>query len=185
MKIQNAIAAASHPPPWVRTPENRDQTLISFEQYIRHFKRYLNIAGLGGLDISQKWELLICTGVSQMEDLICHEAKVITEAVPEVVGVAYRASTNNTPERQAVQAVKGIDPTPCDECIRMCTDTIRGTTNELLMRQTLFTDMSADSYPDLRKWGLEIDVVGTTTTGKKRQEMHSFINARMSYGATR
>ena len=79
---QNAVAAAINPGPWTKILDNPDQALISFERYIRIFKRYLNVSGHKNLSVDQWWDLLIYVGGPDMEDLIVHNAKVQTEARP-------------------------------------------------------------------------------------------------------
>ena len=79
----SAIGAAAYPQPWLRTPDDPDQTLVSFQQYMRYFERYVNIANLVNLSVSQKWDLIICVGGSQMEDLVVYEAGITTRPIPQ------------------------------------------------------------------------------------------------------
>ena len=127
---QSAVAASCDPGKWKKIPHDPNQTLMDFEQWVRMFRRYLNVTNLKDLDMSQRWDLMICTGGPQMEDLVIREALIVTEEIPEIVGVAYRAATQDTPERQAVQARDRVPVTDWDEGIRMCMDAIKGTTNE-------------------------------------------------------
>ena len=58
---------------------------MSFNKYIRIFERYLNITNLVTLAINKRWDLLICTGGDDMEDLICHQTTIKVREIPAVV----------------------------------------------------------------------------------------------------
>ena len=73
-----------HPGEWKKTP-SPDQNLMSFNKYIRIFERYLNITNLVTLAINKRWDLLICTGGDDMEDLICHQTTIEVREIPAVV----------------------------------------------------------------------------------------------------
>ena len=81
---QNAVAAATSPGIWTKVVDNPYETLISFERYIRMFKRFMNVSGLMNLELDQKCDLLICTGGTDMEDLVVYNAKVVTEGIPAI-----------------------------------------------------------------------------------------------------
>ena len=157
---QNAIVAATNPGVWVRDVENPDQALISFEAYIRQFRRFMNISGLRDLDVGQKWDLLVCMGGSQMEDLVVYRAKVITESIPGVTAVIGVAAdpTNGIEAVQAVPGVDAVEATPWEEGINRCRDSISRYSNQIMARNKLFMKMPASNYPDLRKWSLKLEL---------------------------
>ena len=121
----------------------------------------------GGLNYTptQRWNLLLSVGGSDLEDVILHQADIQIKDVPQQDPVQGRsgqeeirdAQGNITQQYQApVRAVIGRNaktPTNWEEAIKAA---IGKYSNEVMARYKLMFEMPASNYADWRKWGQEL-----------------------------
>ena len=132
------IAANLSPGEWVKT-NSAEENGASFDKWIRKYERWESIA-CGALNhtISQRWNLLLATGGTDLEDIILHQAKVTVRHVPRIDPVEGReeipfiAANPDTglggqAHQAAVQRVIGrpeVNPTNWEVGIQMIKDSI-------------------------------------------------------------
>ena len=163
------IAANLSPGEWVKT-NSAEENGVSFDKWIRKYERWESIAcgGLGHTP-AQRWNLLLATGGSDLEDIILHQAKVCVKHVPridpvqpqeEIPHIPADAQGNNGQEfRAAVERVIGrleVNPTDWEVGIQMIKDSISKYSNDVVCRKKLMFDMPAGNFSDWRKWGQEL-----------------------------
>ena len=163
------IAANLSPGEWLKTT-SAEENGTSFDKWIRKYERWESIA-CGHLNhtISQRWNLLLATGGSDLEDIILYQAKIITKHQPRVDPVQDRQEIPHVPPNAdgqngqeyaaAIEPVIGrpeINPTPWDEGITLIRNTITKYSNHVMARKKLWFDMPAGNYSDWRKWAQEL-----------------------------
>ena len=165
-----AIVANLSPGEWSKT-NSAEENAVSFAKWITKYERWESIA-CGGLNhtIQQRWNLLLATGGSDLEDILLHQAKVQTKNIPRVDPVEPQEEIPFIPanategiagqaHRPAVQRVIGrleVIPTPWEEGIRMIKASISKYSNEVIARDKLWHKMPAGDYSDWRKWKQEL-----------------------------
>ena len=163
------IAASLSPGEWVKTTSSLENR-TSFEKWITKYERWESIA-CGGLNHnpSQRWNLLLATGGSDLEDIILHQAKVTIKHIPRIDPVEPQEEIPHIPAggngqggqefRAAVERVIGrleVNPTPWEEGIQMIKDSITKYSNEVMARHKLWYNMPPGDYSDWRKWAQEL-----------------------------
>ena len=85
-----AIAANLAPGEWTKTTA-AEENGTSFSKWITKYERWESIA-CGALNhtIEQRWNLLLATGGSDLEDILLHQAKVQTKNIPRIDPVEGR-----------------------------------------------------------------------------------------------
>ena len=138
-----AIAANLAPGTWTKTT-SAEENSVSFQKWINQYERWESIAcgGLNHTD-SQRWNLLLATGGSDLEDILLHQAKVQIKTLPRIDPVEGRlevpfiaADINGAggqAHRPAVQQVIGrpeVPTTPWEQGIQMIKDAITKYSNK-------------------------------------------------------
>ena len=163
----SAITANLNPKEWVKTT-SAEENALSFEKWIEQYERWESICcgGLGHTP-TQRWNLLLSVGGSEIVDLAT-QAKIQIKAVDPIDPVAAQeeqdevrdAQGNVTQQhRPAVRAVIGRNaklPTDWDEGIQAIKDAISKYSNQIMARHKLMFLMPASDYSDWRKWGQEL-----------------------------
>ena len=165
-----AIAANLSPGEWSKT-NSAEENGTSFARWITKYERWESIA-CGALNhtIEQRWNLLLATGGSDLEDILLHQAKVQTKAIPRVDAVEpleeiplIEANADQGIPGQAFRAGRArvigrpeVVPTPWEEGIRMIKASITKYSNMVMARDKLWHKMPAGDYSDWRKWAQEL-----------------------------
>ena len=164
-----AIAANLSPGPWVKTT-SAEENGTSFGKWINQYERWESIA-CGGLNHSpsQRWNLLLATGGSDLEDILLHQAKVQIKTLPridpvegqeEIPLIPANAQGEGGQEFQAaIPRVIGrleVPTTPWEQGIQMIKDTISKYSNQVCARNKLWHNMPAGDYSDWRNWAQEL-----------------------------
>ena len=91
------IAVNLAPGEWTKTTSAEENGQI-FDKWIRKYERWESIA-CGNLNhtAAQRWNLLLATGGSDLEDIILHQAKVVIKHVPRM---ATMDKTTRQPSNQ-------------------------------------------------------------------------------------
>ena len=160
------IAANLSPGEWTKTNSDEENG-CSFDKWIRKYERWESIA-CGALNHTpaQRWNLLLATCGSDLEDIIVHQAKVTIKHVPRIDPVEpqeeipFLAANPDTGAggqafRAGVARVIGrpeVQPTEWEAGIQMIRDSITKYSNDVICRKKLMFDMPAGNYSDWRKW---------------------------------
>ena len=85
-----AIAANLSPGEWSKT-NSAEENGVSFSKWITKYERWESIA-CGALNhtIEQRWNLLLATGGSDLEDILLHQAKVQIKNIQQIDPVQGR-----------------------------------------------------------------------------------------------
>ena len=164
------IAANLAPSQWTKTT-SAEENSTSFEKWINQYERWESIAcgGLGHTD-TQRWNLLLASGGSDLKDILLHQAKVQIKDIPRVDPVEGRDEIPEIPEdaengivgqayQAAIQPVIGRPgeiTTPWEQGIQMIKDSVTKYSNQVMARNKLWHNMRAGKYSDWRKWAQEL-----------------------------
>ena len=156
------------PGKWESDPASPEENLRTFNEWVEEFERWIDICGMG-LNIQQKWALMIATGREDMKDLMLHQAGIQVkqrERVNFVQGVPYQPAVqpdaNGQGGRGAIEEVIQIEaqepliPTTWETGIALCKRAITKFANQITARNRLFKQMPADSFTTWRKWTIEL-----------------------------
>ena len=80
----SAITANLNPQEWTKTTDVA-KNILSFERWIQKYERWESLC-TGGLNYTptQRWNLLLSVGGSDLEDVILHQADIQIKDVPPV-----------------------------------------------------------------------------------------------------
>ena len=165
---QSAITANLNPNEWVKMT-SAEKNVLSFEKWIAKYERWESLC-TGGLNYTptERWNLLLSIGGSDLEDVILHQVDIQVKDIPAVDPVQGQegqeeirdAQGNITQQfRAPVRAVIGknaIVPTNWEEVIDAIKAAIGKYSNEVMARYKLMFQMPASDYSDWRKWGQEL-----------------------------
>ena len=156
-----AISASLHPGGWTKG-EGTEENLRSFNQWFEAYGRWTNVCMKGiDLDITQKWDLFVATGGTDLHDVV-KEAGIVMEqreavdfqaavqAVPAGPNGNDPAPVDAVPE---VRAVEAIVATPWQAGIAMVRAVINKYGIPISQRHILMTKMPSTDYSDWRTWG--------------------------------
>ena len=100
------IAASISPGEWVKSV-SAEENRTSFEKWITKYESWESIA-CGGLNHTpaQRWNLLLATAGSDLEDIILHQAKVTVKHIPRIDPVQGRQEIPLVPQTRMARMVK-------------------------------------------------------------------------------
>ena len=84
MAARATLAAHLKPEEWKSDPDCPEQNLLSFEKYLKRFRKWLNITGMTDEREDIVWDMLTMAGGEDMEDLLGQQAQVNMIHQPEI-----------------------------------------------------------------------------------------------------
>ena len=140
--------------------------------WIRKYQRWENICCSGlNHDPSQRCDLLLATGGSDLEDIVLHQVKIEIRSQPQIDPVEGQEEVPEMPANPpavppfnqafcaTVRAVIGrsaIVPTAWDEEIEAVKNAICKYSHQVMARFNLMFRMPASNYADWHKWAQEV-----------------------------
>ena len=164
----SVITANLNPNEWVKTT-SAEENALSFDKWIKKYESWESIC-CGGLNhtLTQRWNLFLSVGGSELEDIAIHQAKIQIKSAlavdpvqgrPEQEEVRDQAGNITQQYRQEVRAVIGknaVEPTNWEVGIAAIKTAISKYSNQVMARHKLMFLMPASDYKDWRKWGQEL-----------------------------